>query len=125
MILSLVVLMCLAVSAPASGISNPAATFCASQGGTYFTIAESDGQRGICKLADGQEVDAWSYFRDSHSVTKQSNTATNIANPAATFCIAEGGSYSIVDGDGGQRGVCTFAGGRQVDAWEYFREKHK
>lgn len=51
-------------------------------------------------------------------------TATETPNPAAVFCVDKGGSYSIVDGDTGQHGICTLADGRVVDAWDYFREQH-
>ncbi|WP_171120467.1 MULTISPECIES: DUF333 domain-containing protein [unclassified Ruegeria] len=48
-------------------LANPAATFCVESGGTYEIRDGADGQTGICKLADGQEVDAWDYFRENHS----------------------------------------------------------
>lgn len=50
--------------------------------------------------------------------------ASETPNPAATFCIEQGGSYKIVDGTDGQRGVCTLADGSDVDAWTHFREQH-
>ena len=45
------------------GLPNPAAVFCEEQGGTYRTVQEPQGTRGICKLIDGREVDAWEFFR--------------------------------------------------------------
>ena len=45
------------------GLPNPAAVFCEEQGGTYRTVQEPQGMRGICKLVDGREVDAWEFFR--------------------------------------------------------------
>ncbi len=53
-----------------------------------------------------------------------SDSNTQIANPAATFCVESGGKYEIRDGADGQTGVCILASGREVDAWEYFRENH-
>lgn len=53
-----------------------------------------------------------------------SGTSAQLANPAATFCIDSGGQYAIRDGADGQTGTCTLASGREVDAWEYFRENH-
>ena len=44
-------------------IANPAAVFCEEEGGTYKTVEEEAGSRGVCVLADGDEVDAWEYFR--------------------------------------------------------------
>ncbi len=51
-------------------------------------------------------------------------SSTQLANPAATFCVESGARYEIRDGDGGQTGVCILPDGREVDAWEYFRENH-
>lgn len=48
-------------------LPNPAAVFCKSEGGTYRTIEEASGMRGVCVLPDGREVDAWDYFRKHHS----------------------------------------------------------
>ncbi len=48
--------------------------------------------------------------------------STQLANPAATFCIESGGQYEIRDGDNGQTGICTLPDGREIDAWKYFRE---
>lgn len=110
-----------ASEATASEEPNPAATFCAEKQGTYSIVEEADGQRGICGLADGSEVDAWEYFRAQHSRETQGDT--QLTNPAAAFCIAEGGSYAIVQGTDGQTGTCTLAGGRQLDAWDFFREQ--
>ncbi len=50
--------------------------------------------------------------------------STELANPAATFCVESGGTYEIRDGSNGQTGVCILADGREVDAWEYFRENN-
>jgi len=50
-----------------------------------------------------------------------SDAATQLANPAATYCIESGAKYEIRDGDNGQFGVCILPDGREVDAWEYFR----
>lgn len=45
------------------GLPNPAAVFCAGQGGQYLLDS------GQCLLPDGTTVDAWDYFR-SHSGSK-------------------------------------------------------
>ncbi len=50
------------------------------------------------------------------------DSSTELANPAATFCVESGAKYEIRDGDNGQSGVCILPDGREVDAWEYFRE---
>lgn len=49
---------------------------------------------------------------------------TTLANPSATFCVENGGTYEIRDAKSGDlTGVCILADGREVDAWEHFRAK--
>ena len=48
---------------------NPSAVFCEEQGGRYRTVQEPDGARGICGLPGGRDVDAWEYFRETHSAS--------------------------------------------------------
>lgn len=50
---------------------------------------------------------------------------TSLPNPAAAFCVEEGGSYKIEQGNGGARGLCVLPDGREVDAWDYFRERQR
>ncbi len=47
--------------------------------------------------------------------------STQIANPASVFCIEQGGTLEIVDGETGQVGYCTLPDGTRVEEWEYFR----
>ena len=51
--------------------------------------------------------------------TAQSDTA-ELANPAATFCVEQGGTYALSQSDG-SGGTCTLPDGRVVDAWDFFR----
>ena len=39
------------------GLANPAATYCAQQGGSYHLDS------GACELPDGSQVDGWEYYR--------------------------------------------------------------
>lgn len=49
-------------------------------------------------------------------------TGTGMANPASTFCIAQGGESKIVTAaDGSQSGVCVLPYGIECDEWAYFR----
>lgn len=49
----------------AAGLPDPAAVFCVESGGIYEIRRAADGsQSGVCTLADGTEVDAWTRFRD-------------------------------------------------------------
>ncbi len=41
------------------GMPNPAAVFCADQGGEYLLDS------GECRLADGTVVDGWEYYREN------------------------------------------------------------
>ncbi len=52
------------------------------------------------------------------------DASTQLANPAATFCVESGHKYEIRDGEDGQTGVCILSDGREVDAWDYFRENN-
>ncbi|MFK7882496.1 amidohydrolase family protein [Roseobacter sp.] len=72
--------ICFAPIANASDTPNPAATFCVDQGGQYSIVEDADGQRGICTLDGGREIDAWAYFREQHASTSQSSTETALAD---------------------------------------------
>lgn len=54
--------------------------------------------------------------------TPPDKASMELANPAAVFCVDQGGTYEIRDGDKGQFGVCKLADGREIDAWDYLRE---
>jgi|GEM_PF-1710713 len=49
------------------------------------------------------------------------SNSTQIANPASVNCINKGGTLKIVDGPGGQYGMCTLPDGKQCEEWSYFR----
>jgi hypothetical protein len=61
-------------------LANPAAAFCVESGGTYKTVEEAAGQRGICVLPDGREVDAWAHFREKHSALPSSDASRVLAD---------------------------------------------
>ena len=50
--------------------------------------------------------------------------ATGLANPAAVFCVEQGGRHETRTTPAGEAGVCVLPDGREVDEWEYFRERH-
>jgi hypothetical protein len=58
---------------------------------------------------------------DGPSDTTQPSAA--LANPASEYCVAQGGTVEIVEGDGGQQGICVLPDGTRVDEWEYFRQE--
>jgi len=46
-----------------------------------------------------------------------------LANPAAEFCVENGGQHEIRTlSDGSQSGVCILPDGSTVDAWQYFHD---
>jgi predicted amidohydrolase YtcJ len=47
--------------------------------------------------------------------------ATQLANPAATYCMESGGAYEMRQSDAGTVGICILADGSEVDAWAHFR----
>lgn len=55
---------------------------------------------------------------------KSGQNPAGLANPAATYCVEQGGKSTIVTAaDGSQSGVCIFPGGRKCDEWSFFRTK--
>lgn len=68
---------CAAPSAPAPAttppvkIANPASVYCIQQSGKLRMQATGQGERALCILPNGQEVDEWVYFRQNHPGTRQ------------------------------------------------------
>jgi len=53
--------------------------------------------------------------------TKLSGTNTEIANPAAGYCVEQGNSYEIrTDYEGNEFGVCI-NNEKECEEWKYFR----
>ena len=56
------------------------------------------------------------------ALAQPAKTTTTLANPAATFCVENGGVYEIKsDTDGNQSGLCVFPDGAKIDAWDFLR----
>ena len=72
-VIASLIVACITSNATALELPNPAAKFCTEQGGAYFLVEDAAGQRGICTLADGSEVDAWAYFREQHASAVESS----------------------------------------------------
>lgn len=52
-----------------TGMANPASEYCVSQGGTSEIRKDKDGAEfGVCKLANGEEREEWSFYRESEYV---------------------------------------------------------
>jgi putative hemolysin len=50
----------------------------------------------------------------------QSQSGAQVANPASTYCVEQGGTVRIVDTAEGQAGYCDI-NGASYDEWEFFR----
>ena len=48
---------------PQVGMANPASQYCVEQGGKLEIRNEANGQVGYCKLANGQVIEEWAFFR--------------------------------------------------------------
>jgi putative hemolysin len=71
------------------GFQNPAAAYCTRMGYEYKTVETEDGERGICVLPNGDEVDAWAFYRGE--CAPQFSYCARMGWPAAE---AQGDSYS-------------------------------
>ena len=83
-------------------IANPASEYCVAQGGTVNIVKDAEGnESGMCKLADGTEVDEWEYFRANNSEnetwsTTQEPTAEESTNAEAwTGEVATGSTLTV------------------------------
>lgn len=47
-------------------MANPASVYCAKLGGKTRIEKTAAGERGICVLANGTEIDEWELFRRDH-----------------------------------------------------------
>ncbi len=48
-----------------------------------------------------------------------------MADPAAVWCLEQGHTYETrKNPDGSEYGVCIFANGTAVDAWDCYRQNH-
>ena len=57
-------------------IANPASEYCVAQWGTVNIVKDEEGnESGMCKLADGTEVEEWEYYRANHPETETWATA--------------------------------------------------
>ncbi|MBV8250463.1 MAG: DUF333 domain-containing protein [Comamonas sp.] len=48
------------------GMANPASVYCAQLGGKTRIEKTAAGDRGLCALPDGSEMDEWELFRRDH-----------------------------------------------------------
>ncbi len=100
-------------------MANPSAGYCLEHGGQYEIVNNPDGsQSGLCHIGD-ITCDGWAYYRGECG--PESTPETNMANPASTYCIEQGGQVEIrTDEAGGQYGVCILPQG-ECEEWAFFR----
>jgi putative hemolysin len=101
-------------------MANPASVYCEEKGGTLEIRDGEGGQAGICVFADGSECDEWAYFRGDCQPGGAEPQAT-MTNPASSYCVEQGGTSEIRQGDGGEVGYCVFADGSECEEWALFR----
>ena len=66
-------------------IANPASEYCVAQWGTVNIVKDEEGnESGMCKLADGTEVDEWEYFRANNPATETWATTEEPATEETT-----------------------------------------
>lgn len=50
--------------------------------------------------------------------------ASAMPNPAAVYCIGQGGRLETVRNDKGEDAFCILPDGRRIEIWEFFRANH-
>lgn len=65
-----------------------------------------------------------SLYDQASATTEQSEQIIGMANPAAVYCIEQGGKLDMREERGGTAGYCMFPDGSEKEEWEYWRENH-
>ncbi|SON53214.1 DUF333 domain-containing protein [Vibrio tapetis] len=47
-----------------------------------------------------------------------------MTNPAATFCIDQGGTLKSKETDAGSEGICVLSDGTEIGQWDYFNQNN-
>ena len=98
--------------------------------------ATSGGSYAVCKFKDGTECDEWAYYRgeckpgdcevwEECSLNPLVGGGTQLANPAAEKCKADGLNSEARTNEAGAYSVCIFDDGSECDEWAYFRGECK
>ncbi|MDH4366683.1 MAG: DUF333 domain-containing protein [Dehalococcoidia bacterium] len=77
-------------AAESIGFENPAAAYCTEMGYEYKIVKTEAGEKGICVLPNGDEVDAWAFYRGE--VAPQYSYCAKMGWPVAAE--AQGDGYS-------------------------------
>ena len=102
---------------------NPASVYCEENGGTLEIRKDQEGNEyGYCLFPDGSECDEWAYYRGDCLPGDSLEGNANMPNPAAVFCVDNGGTLEIRrDTEGNEYGYCIFPDGSECDEWAYYR----
>lgn len=102
---------------------NPASVYCEENGGTLeIRKDKTGGEVGYCLFPDGSECEEWAFYRCECSPGDSLADNANMPNPAAVFCVENGGTLEIrKDELGNEYGYCLFSDGSECDEWAYFR----
>ncbi|HHX8312526.1 TPA: putative hemolysin [Vibrio diabolicus] len=49
----------------------------------------------------------------------------SVANPAAVYCVQQGGELDTVSENGERVTYCVLSDDNRVEQWEYYRDNHK
>lgn len=63
----------------------------------------------------------WLWYTDKQSGGETANNITQLANPAAVYCIGQGGTLDMQETIAGTQGFCVFPDGTKCDEWAFFR----
>lgn len=55
----------------------------------------------------------------------ETESNTQLANPASVYCVEEKGELDIIDTNAGQAGYCNLPDGRSCEEWAYYRSEGK
>jgi hypothetical protein len=103
------------------GMPNPASVYCEEQGGTVEMREAEGGTQGFCVFPDGGECDEWEFYRGECAPGGGDDGRAGLPNPAAVYCIEQGGTLEDREVGGGTQGFCVFDDGSECDEWAYYR----
>jgi len=102
------------------GQPNPAAVYCAENGGDYQITTSADGsQDGVCVFSDGSQCDGWAYYRGE---CQPSGNQAGFVGMDVFYCSENGGTIVIRTNDDGSRyRACVFGDGSECEVGAYYR----
>ena len=92
-------------------LANPAAEYCAEQGGTSKIDQTAAGAVGYCLLPDGRVIDEWEYFRASQPQPAAGRaTSADTIYTGGPILTMDGANPTYVEAVAVSDGVITYAG---------------